>query len=1143
MANASLTRSTFDISMVDPRILNPLDSLRGKIRLYVVLEAVVNALIFLAIWFWVGLFLDYGLFALLGIDWVESTGKGVRAAVLGVIVVTFLAFLLTNLLIRVLRDFSPKSLALVLERRFPNELGDRLITAVELSDVEKSVEVGYSKEMILKTISDVKGRVESLPVGKVLNWRRLRIKVGVFFAVLGGGLLLVGLGYSLLFLALHMQPANPEANVYTAGKVTRSFTNLASMWVERNVLLQTSLWPRRIHMEIKSIPHDQDTVHLGPNKIPYAVRAQAFKWVRVDPAAPLGLRAMTWDDAAKILAADRMPTLPLAKLQEQIQTLAKASLMAPGAESFLVASMQNDMGDYGAEPTSWELDRLEELLAEKNLLTASLSAMDAEVFAHLQDVFDRLQTASEDPYSLRTFRQLTIPDKPELNLRSRKSRIDVPMKRGKKNVFIGDITKADVGKLSGSFALRVVVGDYASPKKQIELVPPPTVVSMKRTEYQPAYLHYFPVLDDTKKPLNADPEKLKGMRQKVDDLFVSLTDKKCRFEITTGTELTLTVTVDKPLASAYLVVKNPTRFPGMENRVGVQREEIRLDSDATTIHLDFKVANGRQVVRTADFELEFNDTDEVSSTREIQIQPIEDPVPDVEVVVESLRKVGTSYLCTPKAIIPFAKESRIKDAKGGLNRVEYRYSYAQLESGSDLAAKASFIGLVFHNTPQVPSLAQGLYRASMITGLNKTLRSENLTSPEQAIILRSFQEEWEKRTSGRLRLAPRLEELLKSPLRDEGERDRLLQTFDFNSSGNSPEEGFDLEKILPNLAGPNAEVQPNYLLNLSVAAVDSNVEAGEPRVGLNKEPLTFRIVSHLELLGEIAREQSDLANKLREIIRRLEKNQKDLFVVAERLNSPNFNSGNKDEFIPEQTRMTEIVEAVNKSHDMTSEVHSDYARILKELVTNRFDRYRDKTIKSMRDDIVSPLQDAIRIDFPAAEGSLATLHSRLNQAAVPDAPVITEAQQKVSDLLVKLRKILEKVEDTVQLDKLIDSIKELKKQQENIGGSIKEIAVRILEIELAPVLSVPPTVTLAPGDTKTVTIDLEWTVTELSSPYSISLRPSPESDIKLASDRIEVKGTPLKLNFDITAGTKKGEFPLRIVPRLGKSVEMKVIVK
>jgi hypothetical protein len=74
---------------------------------------------------------------------------------------------------RLFREFHDQHLALVLERRFPRQLADRLITAVELSDPQKAAEQGYSPAMVEKTIHDAAAEVEKLPVGQVFDWARL----------------------------------------------------------------------------------------------------------------------------------------------------------------------------------------------------------------------------------------------------------------------------------------------------------------------------------------------------------------------------------------------------------------------------------------------------------------------------------------------------------------------------------------------------------------------------------------------------------------------------------------------------------------------------------------------------------------------------------------------------------------------------------------------------------------------------------------------------------------------------------------------------------------------------------------------------------------------------------------------------------
>src|SRR5262249_19566166 len=89
-------------------------------------------------------------------------------------------------------------LALVLERRFPKQLGDRLITAVELSDPQKAAQQGYSPVMVEKTIHDAADQVDKLPLNQVFDWNRLLRAAG---RMLGVSLALYVAGLSLFCLA------------------------------------------------------------------------------------------------------------------------------------------------------------------------------------------------------------------------------------------------------------------------------------------------------------------------------------------------------------------------------------------------------------------------------------------------------------------------------------------------------------------------------------------------------------------------------------------------------------------------------------------------------------------------------------------------------------------------------------------------------------------------------------------------------------------------------------------------------------------------------------------------------------------------------------------------------------------------------
>src|SRR5581483_1584311 len=149
------------------RVRSPLERLRGTIRTYVALEGLLFVGVFLALWFWIGLALDYGLFRLFAFDVVQRLPWGFRLTVLVGLSVFLLLLLARQLVTRLFYEFSDPVLALVLERKYPEQLGDRLITAVELSDLERAAAQGYSVVMVEETIHEAAERVEKLPIAEV----------------------------------------------------------------------------------------------------------------------------------------------------------------------------------------------------------------------------------------------------------------------------------------------------------------------------------------------------------------------------------------------------------------------------------------------------------------------------------------------------------------------------------------------------------------------------------------------------------------------------------------------------------------------------------------------------------------------------------------------------------------------------------------------------------------------------------------------------------------------------------------------------------------------------------------------------------------------------------------------------------------
>ena len=179
---ATITPETEDTQWqeTDRRVRHPLHTVRIYIRTYVLLEGLVHAVLFVAVACWLGLLVDWGLFRLFSFDWLleleyltsgQGSGLLVRVMILFIFLVWLLYIVVRKCVLRLFGEFSDQRMALLLERRFPLELRDRLITAVELADPKLAKKYGYSYPLVAKTIHAAAQRVESLPV-------RRRVQLG-----------------------------------------------------------------------------------------------------------------------------------------------------------------------------------------------------------------------------------------------------------------------------------------------------------------------------------------------------------------------------------------------------------------------------------------------------------------------------------------------------------------------------------------------------------------------------------------------------------------------------------------------------------------------------------------------------------------------------------------------------------------------------------------------------------------------------------------------------------------------------------------------------------------------------------------------------------------------------------------------------
>ena len=174
-----------------------------------------------------------------------STSIGCRtgasgAASLVVLVSGLAAAAALTVVTRLFREFRDAALALVLERRYPQILGDRLITAVELADPAqrrpRSVTRGpWCRRPFTEAAQRV---IEQLNIQEVFDWRpsdAASILIGV-----------------LVWAATSWRSAScPQRRsgqrLHSAGFT--QFHDVSGIWFEHNILLHNVIWPRQAHLQ------------------------------------------------------------------------------------------------------------------------------------------------------------------------------------------------------------------------------------------------------------------------------------------------------------------------------------------------------------------------------------------------------------------------------------------------------------------------------------------------------------------------------------------------------------------------------------------------------------------------------------------------------------------------------------------------------------------------------------------------------------------------------------------------------------------------------------------------------------------------------------------------------------------------------
>ena len=1140
MATAKLETRNSKLSPIDPSVAHPLDRLRGTIRRYVVAEGLLTAAVVLAGWFAVALAVDFGLFKVATWDWVLDAPRWVRLVALLAVVALLVGVIALRIGRRLARELSYPALALVLERRYPKELGDRLITAVELADVDAQAKYGYSGAMIRQTIAEARERVARVPVNDVFNWRRLWV---MGFVAVGIVLTVVLVGYAAFAVA---------AGSGSPVRYGWRFAHVAGTFFDRNVFLDNTPWPRRAHLELVNLPGDE--LRVGRGAADPVVRARAYRWVVADSATPMGWRPLAWGDLNDRLLGGPVPELP--------------------ADAVRAAA---DGGEFAGGPAGWSLDALQATLDDPAVRAKLLAGLHPDAYLAVQNglgrVFDALDGRAADPAWGRRLRKLDIADRVTLAYAGQSKTGDVTLAPQGGQEFA-----SPVSDLKESVRFVVRAEDFRTTPRAITLVPPPLFTKLTQTQAQPAYLHHAP-------PQNEGYAALKGRRQLLAEKPLSLTGERTTLTVPAGTELTLTATLDTDLTAAYLLPKVgrvPGAKPGSADPV-----PLAIGEDKRTVSVAFKgdsrltgtrveegyaldpagwlVADEVTVAApSVEFDLVVEQADRVPARRSVLLTVADDQPPAVEVAVDAVRKVGPVYYVTPKAKVPFNPESFVRDDRG-LSQVTFEVVQTAEDSDpiklrrAELRARP-FLYLTPPGFAALPATVGGARQAAAVNLLDAadSRKTASLPVAQFVSLLDTL------RADGRVETRETFERRLGEPAADADPP--VVARVDLKSPDRDV---LDVTQL--KLGAGAAEVQPRYQLVVNVVASDTNVDTG-PKTGRNPEPLRFLVVSEGDLLAEINREEEQLAARLDEALAKLGglsgARKKWDFVKVQ--NAAGAGTNNTDNLDSVRVRAADAAQDIGRARDGVQSIVREYRRIYREcqvndvyeptrdrfgLFANQIDRVCGEnppgvTEAERRQLAAGALKP--RMTFPAAEARVQAVLDALGAGRWADPAAVSDAEQALLLLEQEVSALRKALGELLTKERLVRTLGQVIEQQKRVGRDLErwqEVVGGNL-LKKVPELAASGPHALTKGEAKKLKQGINWLQydkDELVVKLSVADKdgkPVPPDVIGVPAElRLDFEKNQVDFEYEVKAGAAEGEYTITLAPAAGDPVKVVVTVK
>ncbi len=992
-------------------LASPLVFLRGRIRQYVIIEAVLGIIIFAASWIWLDLLLDFGSYRLFGIDWVQAFPRFIRIFLLAILSLGLITLTATRIALRLNKDYSDDTLALLLENKFPDRLGDRLITAVQLSSPKILLERGSSPEMLAQMLLETEERLKDLPVDEVFDWKRLK----------NLGLRTFGLTFGMYLFALVLSAVGAGIPTIGADEIplsaTQSLHEVLFTWADRNLVLRNVIWPRHTYLELPGFP-DSGQVRVGRDAPPFPIKVRAIKYlVAGKPSDKASNRFQSYLTNSKVDAGPAMVRF------ERKPTEGWRALTFFDLEDWLTVKVP----PFDSLPADLKPLRLDEpLLVDgiEHYLEKSAANVESEIIVSLKSIIEGLKELGSNAVYRRKLRIMAIPDNVVVHSWGNSSSNTMTLQRGADNEYSGQL--ADLRETTDFTAQAL---DYRTANKRLVLVPPPMLTRLMVEENHPAYLYY-------RTPTNG--AALKGLKQRFDaqDMLQAGSDMS-RITVPEGTTLVVRGETDADLASIKAV-----------NKAGNKVDSViptLVDKRAFT----FTVENLKEETT---FYLEYEDQESVLGRRGVVLKPSADEPPNADFEPDALRRTKDGFMVTPLARLPFRGSAN--DAHG-LGDMRYALTVKKVESESinvkDLFLVSSIVQMI---TPQ-GAILNGVSFLGAVTPTSKK-DSKEIEKEAQRFSIASFRKLLES-TTGEIRSLDEIKTAIAKSIKL-SERKLVVRSFQiqpdtFDKIEEEPQSDFGLWKLGLAVPGGSNAYQPRYRMEFWLEALDHDVETG-PHLVTSKERYLFLIVSENDLLAEIAREEEKHKIALEQAKGQLLESESRLGLSSLDLASPTIKA---EQLGPMIARCEEIDRNLESRLATTNEIMEAYSRILREFKLNRVDAERYKRVQ---DTIFEPLRKISAVEFPATSRGIDAFRKNLEDSSVPFEQRIQTSKDSLQAARAQYKKLLQAIDEVLaamgtltDINKLVAMLRTIEEEERKQFDLVQKIHEELVRKTLEDVLN------------------------------------------------------------------------------------------